>query len=139
MLLKTSTTEKIILKYCNVIIIIASVFYALTLEHLIENGYNSPSVLVYRGIITFLITLILSIKSGQVLIPSKLSLQTIRIIVSGLALLMIIQSYRYLEASTVFMIARLDIPFAVIIGFALRKRGCDFKLILSLIAVLMAI
>jgi hypothetical protein len=132
-------TDQLFLKYSSIIIIIASVFYYLTLEHLIHHGNSSSSVLLYRGIITFSITVLLSLKSRQRIVPANINQQLLRMAVSGTALLMIFQSYKYLEASTVCMIARLDIPFAVLIGFVLGKRKVNFKVGLSLFAFLLVL
>lgn len=128
-----------IYKYCTIIIITASVFYYLSLEHLIAIGYSAPSVLIYRGILTFSLTVILSFKSRQKILPSNLYRQSIRIIIAGIALLLSFQSFKYLEAVTVSMIARLDIPFAVIIGFLTGNRKITFKVGLSIFALCMVL
>ena len=63
----------------------------------------------------------------------------VRVLVAGVALLLAFQSYKYLEASTVSMIGRLDIPFAVLIGFALGKYNANFKVYLSVFALILVL
>jgi|GEM_PF-2615154 len=132
-------TDLFFLKYNALLVIIVSVVYNMTLEHLIKHGYSSSSVLLYRGILTFLLTVVLSLKGGERIIPNKISGQALRILLSGIGLLMIFQSYKYLEASTVFMVARLDIPFTLLLGYLLKKHQLDFKVWLSALALLLVL
>ena len=122
------------LKFSALIIIVSAVFYNMTLEHLLEHGYSSPSVLLYRGILTFTITVVLSLKGRKRIIPQNIHLQWIRIVNSGVALLLVFQSFKYLEATSVSMVQRLDIPFAVLIGFMTGQRKNDFRVGLSVFA-----
>jgi drug/metabolite transporter (DMT)-like permease len=126
--------DNLIIKYNTLVIVPAAVIFYLTLEHLIKIGYSASSVLLYRGILSFVITCLLSLSTKQIILPKNFRLQYLRITVSGTALLLVFQSYKYLEASTVSLISRLDIPFAVLIPFFFGKRKRDFKVILSIIA-----
>ncbi len=126
--------DSFILKYNLIIIISSAVIFYLTLEYLIKKGYSPSSVMFYRGILSFSLTFLLSMNSKQIIIPKNLRLQFFRIVISGIGLLLVFESYKYLEASTVSLISRLDIPFAVLIGFFLKQRKKDFKVILSLLA-----
>lgn len=122
------------LKFSALIIITSAVFYNLTLEHLIKHGYSSSSILLYRGLLTFLLTVFLSLKSRRRIIPQKIHLQFVRLINSGVALLLIFESFKYLEAATVSMAQRLDIPFAVLIGFITGQNKRDFRVGFSVFA-----
>ena len=131
--------ELFFLRYCWFIIITISVLYYLTLEKLIHDGNSPPSVLFSRGVVTFLLTALISIKNKKQLLPSKVSRQLLRVIISGVALWLFFESYRSLEASTVCMIARLDIPFAVLISLILGKKAAHFKIYLSILSVLLVL
>ena len=126
-------------KYCGVIIVTASVLYYLSLEHLLKNGYSSSSVLVYRGLLTFSITVLLSFKNKERILPRNIHRQALRIFVSGIGLLLSFQSLKYVEATTASMVARLDIPFAVIIGVLTGTQKKDFKIGLSIFAFCMVL
>lgn len=128
-------TELFFLKYCWPVIIITSVFYYLTLEKLIHDGNSPPTVLLSRGVVTFLITALISLKNKKQLLPLKINQQLLRILVSGMALWLFFESYRTLEASTVCMIARLDIPFAVLISILAGRKAPRFKVFLSTLSV----
>lgn len=127
--------DKYVFKYSPVIVIISAVFYNLTLSHLLDSGYSSPSVLIYRGIITMSITLLLAFNSKQSVLPQKLHLQVLRLLNTGIALMLTFEAYRGLAASTVAMVSRLDIPLAILIGFAAGARKKDFRVGLSVFAV----
>ncbi len=126
--------DTLLIKYNAIVIIVASIMNNMTIDHLVQHGYSSSSVLIYRSAITFLITVFLSAGNGLNLLPRNFRQQGLFMINAGISILMLFQSYVYLNASTVAMVQRLDIPFAIILGFIIGKRKKDFKLVLSIIA-----
>ena len=131
--------DSFLLKYNAAIIIVAAMMNNLSIGQLVDLGYSSSSVLIYRSLITFFITLVLSAGSGTRILPRNFRLQGLFMLNSGISLLLLFQSYVYLAASTVAMVQRLDIPFAIFIGFISGKRKKDFKLWLSVLAFCMVL
>jgi hypothetical protein len=127
--------DSLILRYNAPLIIVASIMNNMTISRLVEHGYSSSSVLIYRSAITFLITIMLSAGNGAGLLPKNFRQQGLFMLNAGVSLFLLFQSYAYLTASTIAMVQRLDIPFAVILGFVLGKRKSDFRLGLSVFAV----
>lgn len=127
--------DSIVYRFSPLIVIIAAVVYNLSLDDLLDRGYSSSSVLLYRGILSMSITVIFALNSGQSVLPKKLHLQLLRLTNSGVGLLLAFEAYKGLTASTVAMVSRLDIPIAVLIGFIAGKRKRDFKVGLSVFAI----
>lgn len=127
--------DVLVYKFSPLIVIVAAVVYNLSLDALLDSGYSSSSVLVYRGILSMTITVLFALNSGQSVMPKKLHLQLLRLTNSGIGLLLAFEAYKGLTASTVAMVSRLDIPIAVLIGFAAGKRARDFKVGLSVFAI----
>lgn len=127
--------DSIVYRFSPYIVVIAAVVYNLSLDNLLDRGYSSSSVLLYRGIISMTITVLFALNSGQSVLPKKLHLQILRLTNSGIGLLLAFEAYRGLTASTVAMVSRLDIPIAVLIGFAAGRRKRDFKVGLSVFAI----
>ncbi|RYD58405.1 MAG: hypothetical protein EOP56_05690 [Sphingobacteriales bacterium] len=128
-----------VFKYSAITVVISAVLYNLTLDHLMARGYSSPSVLVYRGLFTMAMTMIVARYSNQSVFPKNIHLNIIRLLNSGIGLMLTFEAYKRLTASTVAMVARLDIPMAVLIGYAAGKRARDFKVGLSVFVVLMVL
>lgn len=126
--------DGIVYRFSPLIVVVAAVVYNLSLDNLLDRGYSSSSVLLYRGIISMSITVLFALNSGQSVIPKNLHLQILRLTNSGIGLLLAFEAYKGLTASTVAMVSRLDIPIAVLIGFAAGKRRRDFKVGLSVFA-----
>lgn len=131
-----------LVKYSAIVVILVSVIYNLLIKHLITEGYSASSLLLYRGIFSFCLVICLSVANGQKIIPTNKGNQLLRIILAGTSLLLLFQSYKYLSASTVFLIGRLDIPFAIFVGLIVGTQKVNFKVwlsILSLLAVLLLV
>lgn len=99
-----------------------------------ESGYSSATGLLFRSLFTLGITVGLAKAFRQAVVPSKFSTQVVRLANSGIALMLAFEAYKGLAASTVTMVGRLDIPFAVLLAFGIGKRSFDFKVWLSLVA-----
>ncbi|GAA4467746.1 hypothetical protein GCM10023093_24070 [Nemorincola caseinilytica] len=127
--------DVLVYKFSPLIVIVAAVVYNLSLDALLDIGYSSSSVLVYRGMLSMAITVLFALNSGQSVMPKKLHLQLLRLTNSGVGLLLAFEAYKGLTASTVAMVSRLDIPIAVMIGFMAGKRKRDFKVGLSVFAI----
>ncbi len=122
-------------KFSGIIIIVSAVILNISVEHLTDiGGYSSSTILFSRGVIAFFFTLFLSMRYRVSIIPLKYYFQLFRLVNSGISLLLIFQSFRYLEASSVSMVQRLDIPFAVLIGFITGQRKHDYRIGLSVFA-----
>jgi drug/metabolite transporter (DMT)-like permease len=124
-----------VFKYSAATVIVSAVLYNLTLDHLMGRGYSSSSVLVYRGLFTMGITMLFARYSNQSVFPKNIHLNVVRLLNSGIGLMLTFEAYKRLTASTVAMVARLDIPVAVIIGYVAGKRARDFKVGLSVFAI----
>jgi drug/metabolite transporter (DMT)-like permease len=127
--------DRIVLRFSPLIVVVAAVVYNLSLDHLLGSGYSSSSVLVYRGVITLLITVVFAFGARQSVLPGKLHLQVVRLLNSGIGLLAAFEAYKGLTASTVAMVSRMDIPIAVLMGFVAGKRKKDFRVGLSVFAI----
>lgn len=126
-----------VFKYSVVTVVVSAVLYNLTLDHLMARGYSSSSVLVYRGLFTMSITMLFARYSNQSVFPKNLHLNILRLLNSGIGLMLTFEAYKKLTASTVAMVARLDIPIAVLMGYIAGKRKRDYKIGLSVFAIVM--
>ncbi len=127
------------LKYNAVIIIVATLMNNMTIKYLVANGYSSSSTLIYRSVLTFLFTFLLSLRNGARILPANIKRQALFMVNAGISLLLLFQSYTYLRAATVSMIQRLDIPAAVLIGYLTGKHKRDFKVGISVFAFCMVL
>ena len=127
--------DPFIYRYNALIILVAAVGYNLSIEHLTSRGYSSPSLLVYRGLLGCGLVGALAWGQGSSLWPQAPRAQVLRLLNSGLALLLAFEAFRRLAGATVSVVQQLGIPFAILIGVASGQRGRDAKLWLSLLAV----
>jgi drug/metabolite transporter (DMT)-like permease len=128
-----------VFRYSAVTVVISAVLYNLTLDHLMARGYSSASVLVYRGAFTMGMTMLIARYSSQSVFPKNIHLNIVRLLNSGIGLMLTFEAYKRLTASTVAMVQRLDIPVAVIIGYVAGRRAKSFKVGLSVFAVMLVL
>lgn len=112
--------KDILVNNLTITVIVGSVAYNLSLEGLLEAGNSTANILVWRGILSFFITSLLAYTTKSTILPQNWGAQMVRMVSSGVSLYMVFESFKYLAASTVAVISRLDIPFTaltpVIIG-----------------------
>lgn len=110
---------------------------SIVLEYLIHTkGYPSYFVLFIRGIIGFIICSSIAKYKGLNALPKRWNLQGYRLINAGLILFLVFQSYKYLSATTVSLMQRLDIPFLIILSCFLKDRKSVVQIVLSVLAIL---
>jgi hypothetical protein len=110
---------------------------SIVLEYLIHTkGYPSYFVLLIRGVIGFILCSSVAKFKGLNALPRKWNLQGYRLINAGLILLLVFQSYKYLSATSVSLLQRLDIPFLIILSSILKDKKSVVQLSLSILAVL---
>lgn len=111
---------------------------ALVLKWLSVAGAPASTILALRGGGCLLVISIVAFASGDAWRPRNLRLQTMRLVLGGLALAGTITSYRYLSASTAALVARLDLPFTLIIGPLAGVRVSDRQRSLATAALVVA-
>lgn len=128
-----------ILKHNKIIIIIAIVIYNMSLEHLLDNNYPASIVLFYRGFLGFTMISFIAAYNKESILPKNISLQIFRLTISGLALFLAFIAYKKLAASTISMIARLDIPLVILTGIITAKKISKYKLTISTLSIVIVI
>lgn len=113
-------------------IILAVTGYTYSIEALTDRGYKSPQIMIYRGSIALVFGIVISIFKRYSLIPITWKPQIIRFFVIGTASYFSIVSFKYLSASTVALINRLDIPFLIFFSIFLGKPKSNLQFWLSL-------
>lgn len=124
-----------IFRYSPLIVVVAAVVYNLSLNSLLDTGYSSSMVLLWRGLLSFSLIVTAALAVRQSVFPQKLHLQVLRLTNSGIGLMLAFQAYKGLTASTVAMVSRLDIPVAILIGFITGRRLSDARVRLSVFAI----
>lgn len=127
--------DQFIYRYNAWFIVASAAGFNLSVEHLTDRGYSAPSLLVYRGVLGAAVVGGLALKQGVSLVPRAPRAQVIRFLNTGIALLLAFEAFHRLAGVTVATIQRLDVPFAVIIGVALRQQLRDGRFALALLAV----
>ena len=127
--------NKLINRHSGLVIILAAVGYNLSIEHLSGRGYSAASTLVYRGVIGCAALWALARLQGVSIWPQAHRTQVARFLNSGIAILLTFEAFHRLAGTTVSVVQRLDIPFAVLLAVLAGQRARDGKFWLSLLAI----
>ena len=82
----------------------------------LSGDLSLASLLIYRGLSCLLFAAAIAFCSGQAFFPVEPRIQGIRMFLGGSALACIIAGYRFVDASTVALLGRLDLAFLVLLG-----------------------
>lgn len=98
-----------------ILVILSTSFYAYTIKEMSDRGYSTSENMILRGALCLLIGLAVSKAVGYKIIPQNKQTQTIRFFTSGFASYFYTSAFSFLNASTIALLGRLDIPFLIIL------------------------
>lgn len=90
-------------------------------EYLTGAGYDATVIMLYNGSIAFAFTFILAKTQQASLKVANYRLLILRVIIDAVSIWCLLQSFKYLSASSVAIVQRMDIPFLILIAY-LRGR-----------------
>lgn len=136
-----------VLRYCKLPVLnnksIASIFIiCLTainynlIEYLTEKNYPSSINMAYFGGVALLINIIYALTKKKRIHPKAWLPQLFRIIIDGVSVWLFYESFKYLSASSVAIMQRMDIPFLVLISFYAGHNKSSLQFYLSIWAIL---
>jgi drug/metabolite transporter (DMT)-like permease len=98
------------------------------IEFLSGNGYQSSTIMIVRGTISFLITILIALILKKSVKPQNYKTQIIRIFIEGSSIWLLYESFKYLSAGSVSLVQRMDVPLLVLISHmkGIRKNGLQF-------------
>lgn len=98
-----------------ILVILSTSSYIYTIKEMSNRGYSTSENMIYRGIICLSIGIIASKIKGYKLIPQNKKTQIFRFFTSGFASYFYTASFAFLNASTIALLGRLDIPFLLVL------------------------
>lgn len=108
----------------------------LSIEELTESGVKGHIILIGRSMVCLLISVLVAVSNKKSIFPQKIQTQVVRILLSGIGLLLITQSYQYLSATSVTTFQRLDITFILIISMVIGRYKSYDKILFILANIL---
>lgn len=103
-----------------------------SIEYLVEAGYPTSLIMVFRGGFAFVLCTGICLFTAQPLFPTKWKYQVVRLINNGISALLLFESYKFLSASSVGLISRVDVPFLILLYFFRGEQKSNLQLWLSL-------
>lgn len=101
--------------------IILQIANNLSIEELTETGVKGHIILIGRSLTCLLISISAALITKQSIFPKQIKTQYARLILSGIGLLLITQSYQFLSATSVSTFQRLDISFIILISILIGR------------------
>lgn len=118
------------------LVILAVTFYTYSIELLTDRGYKPPQIMVFRGSLAFIFCTVISLVRGYSLLPNVWKPQIFRFFINGIASYLVIVSFKYLSASTIALINRLDVPFLIFLSALSGHQKSNLQFWLSVWTVL---
>jgi len=87
------------------------------IEYLVGKSYPSSLIMISSGGIALVINIIYAIIKKKRIFPKFWIPQLIRIVIDGASVWLFYESFKYLSASSVAIVQRMDIPLLVLISF----------------------
>lgn len=97
------------------LVTLATSTYVYTVKEMSNRGYSTSENMILRGFFCLLVGIIVSKIKGYKLIPQNKRTQIFRFFASGFASYFFTASFAFLNASTIALLGRLDIPFLLIL------------------------
>lgn len=111
-----------------------------TLTKFLVNQHISGSVvLLLRASFCLIFVTLLAILKKESLVPKKPKIQGLRIVLAGVGLFLITNSYGYLNATSVAFVQRLDMLIVIIIGCILVGKWHSAKNVVTIVTLFIAI
>ena len=108
-------------KNLTVLIILLVALNNNLIEYLTGEGYSAALIIFYNGIIAFVITLLYGKFTGKSLKVVNWKFLVLRVLLDAMSIWCIFESFKYLSASSVAIVQRMDIPFLILLAY-LRGR-----------------
>lgn len=119
--------------------IAVTVLNQLLLKWAADAGASTAQALFVRGSVCAMIAFLLGLIKGDKLTPSRLTKQALRFLNAGFALTAIMGSYRYLSATSVSLIARMDLPITLVFATHFGAKENRIQRTLALIAIIITV
>jgi hypothetical protein len=97
------------------LVIFSTSSYVFTIKEMSNRGYSTSENMILRGAICLFIGVVVSKVKGYKLVPKNKKTQVFRFFTSGFASYFYTTSFIFLNASTIALLGRLDIPFLLIL------------------------
>lgn len=108
--------KKTNLKWSVLGIVILSTFYVYSIKEIAIRGYSISESMILRGFVSLLIGIVVSKFYRVNLVPQNKKIQFFRFFSSGFTSYFYTASFAFLNASTIALLCRLDIPFLLILA-----------------------
>lgn len=128
-----------LLNYIVLVYLIIQITNGTLTKYLLNQHISGSVVLLFRAAICLLLILLIAIIKKQSLIPKKPKIQGMRIILSGIGLLLITNSYAYLNATSVAFVSRLDMLLVIMVTCYIAGNLLSLKNIITSITFLVGL
>lgn len=109
------------------LVILSTSFYIYTIKEMSNRGYSTSENMIFRGVLCLFVGIIASKIKGYKIIPKNKKTQIIRFFSSGFASYFYTASFAFLNASTIALLGRLDIPFLLVFVALFSNQGGSKK------------
>jgi len=123
----------------GLVVMVSYAIYTNSVEYLTDKGYTASQIMVGRGVLSLIISVLIGTVLKQGVFPKEVTLQAGRFLINGASSILFISSFQFLSASTVGLISRLDIPFLIFVSFMVGQRKSQMQFWLSFWAILMIV
>jgi drug/metabolite transporter (DMT)-like permease len=110
-----------------IIYILVLITNSLITKYLSNQGLDGSFILFNRGLICLLFVILAALLTKQNLKPQKLGIQIIRFFVAGIGLFCITNSFKFINATSVSLVQRLEILMVVIATSVISKSFFTIK------------
>lgn len=102
------------------------------IEFLTGNGYPAATIIFYSGLVALVITYALARFRSKPLRVVNLKFLTIRVILDAISIWCMFESFKYLSASSVSIVQRMDIPFLILMAYLRGRKLKSLQFYLSI-------
>lgn len=112
------------------IIVLLAVNNNLT-EFLVSKGYTSSVIMLFKGSLACLVTIVLMIINREKPQIKNFNLLFVRVIMGAVSIWLFTESYEYLSAGSVALVQRMDIAFLVLLAYLSGRKLNSLQFYLS--------
>ncbi|WP_026934254.1 hypothetical protein [Christiangramia echinicola] len=102
------------------------------IEALIDKGYSTGIIMLYRGLGALLVFMLFAIYRKSDLKPKRWKPHIFRLIINGLSAWFLIYSFKFLSAGTVALFQRMKLPLLILIAVFSKNHRSSLQFYLSI-------